>query len=682
MRLWIDCETRSTVPITYGVVRYAERVEVIMVQWAVDDGPVSVVDPTITPMIACPLRQLAVEADEIWAHNAEFDRTVLETTTWWPIIPLDKWRCTAALARMHGLPGGLEKLCECFKLPIDKAKDKRGYELIKLFCIPYAAGRYVEKSEHPEKWREFLSYGAQDIVAMRDIWRKIPQWNATPRMWAMWHLDQRMNCERGVQVDLALCHGAVTATTGAKAALRRRTAELTNGAVEATTQRDRLLAYMSEAGVDLPDLTADTVERRLEDESLPETIKELLRIRQQATKSSTAKYSRVLSHAKGNRLYNLLQFCGASRTGRWSGRTVQPQNFPRPKHTAQQIEQATIAFRTEAWDLLMEQSEVMELASSCLRGIIVSAPKHQLVVADLANIEGRVMAWLAGESWKLKAFQAYDAGTGPDLYKLAYARSFAVDPIAIGDDDPRRQIGKVQELALQYGGGVGAFCSMAETYGLDLDALVAAAWPTIPAPVKSQAKLRYQQAQTSHGTYGLTEVVWATCQALVILWRQAHPAVEQFWYGLENALKLAMLGRPSKVGRVTVDRVRNWIRIRLPSSRYLSYPAVQEDGGSVSFAGVSPYTRQWSRVSTYGGKLSENIVQAVSADILMDGMLGAERAGYRPVLSVHDEIISEPTLGSQCTHDGLSKIMCSSSPWAIGLPLAAKGFTSTRYAKR
>ncbi len=681
MKLWLDVESRSRVPIKHGVAKYATGVEVIMAQWAIDDGPIVVEDLTNQPP-SDSLIAAAQSADEIWAHNAEFDRTVLETTTWWPLVPLEKWRCTAALCRMHGLPGGLDKLSTIFNLGVDQAKDKRGYELIMLFCVPNKAGGFNDRRSHPKEWGEFLDYGDQDVVAMRAVWKACPKWNATPRMWSFWHLDQKMN-SRGVAMDLKLAQGAVDATTKAKKRMAARTAEITDNEVETTQQRDRMLAYMADYGVNLPDLTADTVERRLEDESLPEHIKELLRVRQQASKASTAKYQRVLNQHVNGRLCNLLVFCGAARTGRWAGRTLQPQNLPRPKHEQWDIAHAITRFH-DGTIVDYAPDDILGLASSCLRGLIVAGDGRKLVVSDLANIEGRIVAWVAGEHWKLEAFKAYDQKTGPDLYKIAYARAFNIDARTIGDDDWRRQIGKVMELALQYYGGVGAFCSMAETYGLRLEQLADSAWPIIPANYKAEAKDAYQKAVKRKRTYGLEERIWTVCHALVLMWRAAHPAVCKFWSQLDSACRMALRtpGKEYKVGRfISTDRVGNWLRIKLPSGRYLCYPAPRGDDYTSSFLGVDPYTRQWKRISTYSGKRTQNIAEGVGVDILMDGLSAADEAGYNPVLSVHDEGITEPPDEDRYTDKHLSKLLIESSLWADGIPLAAKGATYYRYRK-
>lgn len=680
-RLWLDLETRSPIPIKRGVALYSTKVEIIMDQWALDDGDVVIEDLTGSPPASDELIYAAVHADEIWAHGAEFEQHALATVPWFPPIDPRKWRCTMALARMHGLPGGLDKLSTIFKLGVE-GKDKRGHELIQLFCVPKKDGTYNDRRSHPKEWYEFLAYGGQDITAMRAVWRKCPKWNATRRMWSVWHLDQKMN-RRGVAVDLKLCQGAVDATTIAKKKLRDKTTDMTLGVVESTTQIQRFRAYLEDYGVALPDLTADTVERRLEDESLPEHVKELLRMRQQASKASTAKYNRALTMHVGGRLRNLLVFCGASRTGRWAGRTFQPQNLPRPKTFPEDIEEAIKRFRNGTI-AQYAPDDVLLLGASCLRGIMISAKGRKLVVADYANIEGRDMAWIAGEQWKLDAFAAFDRREGPDMYKLSYARAFNIDPSEISDDDWRRQIGKVMELALQYYGGVGAFCSMADTYGLKLEDLAKRAWPVIPHRVKLLAAEHYAKAKRRNRTYGLTPRIWMACESLVIMWREAHPAIVSFWFALDKAVAKAARtpGVSYPVGRVVVDRQKNWLRIRLPSGRYLSYPAPRVEEYQTSFVGVNPYTRQWERLSTYSGKLTENIVQGSCADRMMDGLLAADAAGYDPVLSVHDEAITEPPDLPEFNDKALSKIMVNASAWSVGCPMSAKGFTAHRYAKR
>jgi len=679
MRLWIDTETRSSVPIAQGIARYATDVQVIVVQYAIDDGPVCVLDE-----FSCvdELSEAAKRADEIWAHNAEFDRTVLTLQSWWPAVRPDVWRCTAALARMHGLPGSLDALSTIFKLG-DSGKDAAGKALIKLFCIPNKAGAYSDKRSHPTDWAKFLEYGRQDVVAMRTLHSKIPHWNATPRMWAVFRADYDIN-KRGVAIDAELCRGAIQATTAAKRAMADVMAEATLGGVTAATQRDKLLRFLRDCGLELPDLTADTVERRLNDDSVPGYLKELLRIRQQGSKSSTAKYQRVERQNLNGRLHNMLLLCGASRTGRWSGRTIQPQNLPRPKHKKDEIENAIAMFKAGGADLYAPD-DIMGLASSALRGVLVPSAGNKLLTADYANIEGRFVAWVVGEDWKIKAFRDYDAGTGPDLYKVSYGRAFGVDPAAIADEgDDRRQVGKVMELALQYYGGVGAFCAMAETYSLDLKKLAVDAKGAVPPGIMSAALAEWEGAKKNARGYGLDIDTWAVLQSLVTMWRRAHPATVRFWRHLDEAVRTVINDSSVArfVGRVSVSRVGNWLRIKLPSGRFLCYPGIRiEPDGQISFLGVNPYSRRWGRIHTYSGKLTENIAQGGCADLLYDAVLDAEDAHYHTVLTVHDELITDVPDTDEFTPDELCRIMGSASLWARSLPLAAKGATKYRYGK-
>ena len=326
----------------------------------------------------------------------------------------------------------------------------------------------------------------------------------------------------------------------------------------------------------------------------------------------------------------------------------------------------------------------MQLTSDAVRGCIVAPPGRKLCVADLANIEGRGLAWLAGEAWKLKAFAAYDAGTGADLYKLAYARSFGVDVDSV--DKAQRQVGKVQELGLGYEGGVAAFLTFAAVYGMDLDELAAAVLASADHDMleRAQGMLAWFKKK-KRSTHGLSERVWIACEVLVLSWREAHPATVALWAALAEAARgaIASPGQMFAAGRhLKLRRDADWLRIRLPSGRYLCYlhPQVADDG-QISYTGVDQYTRQRKRIETYGGKLAENCTQAFARDVLAYNMPAIEAAGYAIVLSVHDELLTETPDTDDFTSDHLAALMASPLPWAPGLPLAAAGFEAKRYHK-
>ncbi|MCX8958344.1 DNA polymerase [Erwinia psidii] len=682
--LWLDLETYSEVPITNGTHAYAEGAEIMLFAWAIDKGPVSVWDLTAGTVMPPDLYQaLANPAVEIWVHNSHFDRTVMRIVRPDLVPPVERWRDTMVQALAHGLPGALGALCEVLGVPQDKTKDKEGKALIQLFCKPRPKNsklRRATSKTHPEEWRRFVEYAVLDIEAMREVHKRLPLWNYQGAELALWHRDQQIN-DRGVCMDVQLASAAVAAVEQEQKRLAKRTQEITGDEVQAATQRDAMLKHIVESyGVELPDMQKSTLERRMSDPDLPSPVKELLAIRLQACTTSTSKYKSLMKGVSSDgRLRGTLQFCGASRTGRWAGRLFQPQNLPRPSLEQDVIDKGIEAIKVGCADLLFD--DVMQLTSSAIRGCIQAPPGKKLVVSDLSNIEGRFLAWLAGEEWKLQAFREYDAGTGPDLYKLEYARAFGISPYDV--DKHQRQIGKVMSLALGYGGGVAAFLTFALVYGLDLDKLAGAALPHIPAAIQHEARRWYNESVKQKKTFGLSERVFITCDSLKRLWRNAHPQTVSFWYELEDTVRRA-ISTPKTTftcRRLKVRRDGAWLRIQLPSGRAVCYPSPALRDGKITYMGVNPYSRKWQRLGTYGGKLAENVTQAGSRDVLADNMPRIEDAGYSIVLTVHDEDITEAPDTSDYTHEALSALLSTNPDWADGLPLNAGGFEAYRYRK-
>lgn len=676
MIIFADCETYSPVPINNGTAAYAERAQVILFAYAVDDGPVQVVDCT------APGAAMVARADAQWVfHNAWFDLNVLHRNG--ITIPPQIVHDTMVQALTHGLPGKLDTLCDILGVPTDKAKDKAGKQLIQLFCKPRPDGSRATRETHPVEWARFMDYARLDVEAMRECYRRMPTWNYRigHDEHTLWCLDQGINA-RGFAVDLDLARAAVDAVDREQARLRGRSADITDGEVASTTQRDALLNYLLlEHGVALPDAQAATLERRIDDPDLPPALRELLAVRLEASTTSASKYRRLIRCVSSDgRLRGSLQFSGAQRTRRWAGRLFQPQNLPRPTAKADVIEHDIEAFKGGTADLVCES--VMRSASNALRGCIVAPAGRKLVVADLANIEGRILAWTAGEEWKLDAFRAFDEGRGPDLYNVAYARSFDVPVESVTGD--QRQVGKVEELALGYEGGVGAFVTFAEVYRLDLGELADRALPVIDAAVLAEAAGAWEWARSNRRTYGLSERVYVTCDALKRLWRAPHERTCLLWRGLERIAKDATThpGVTFDYGRFRARRDGAWLRIALPSGRFLCYPSPEVSmSGKLSYMGVNQYTRKWSRIGTYGGKLVENATQSLARDVLAHGMSRAEAAGYEVVLTVHDELITEVPDRDDCTPDGLAECMTTNPEWCPDLPLAAKGFEARRYRK-
>lgn len=694
--LYLDTETYNEHPISKGVYAYAETVEIILFQYAFNDSPVYVVDLANGAKLPQELINLLLNPEVIlFAQNSMFDRTVLTRGNIFKDRPdivkaisdPNRWRDSMVIAYAHSLKGGLGDLCEIFKLDNDQAKDKEGKALVQLFCKPRPKTSKIRRATsktHPEEWDKFKHYAKQDIVSMREVVKKMPNWNMLENGFelSLWHLDQRIN-DRGVCIDVDLAEKAVECIDIEQRRLADETHTMTDGEVQTATQRDAMLRHIVGAyGITLNDLTASTIERRLNDPDLPDGLKELLAVRQQASTTSTSKYKALLNRVNSDgRLRGTLQFMGAPRTGRWAGRGFQPQNLTRPTMADWEIEIGIDAIKSGTADLLTDN--IMKLTSNTLRGCICAPEGKKLVVSDLSNIEGRVLAWLAGESWKIKAFQDYDNGTGHDLYKLSYSKSFGVNPNYVTKE--QRQIGKVQELALGYEGGVGAFITFSTAYGIDLDAMADIAIKNVDLRILDEAKSAYEWALRNKRTYGLSDKAYIVCDAFKRSWRKAHPNIVELWKKLDSGVRYVITG-DAKTLRINenlvIDKVGAWLRIRLPSGRYLCYPGARiDENGKISYMGLNTYSRKWERINTYGGKIAENITQAVARDVMAWSMPSIEDKGFSIVLTVHDEIITEAPDVPEYSHEYLSQILSTPPQWADGLPLAAAGFESYRYKK-
>lgn len=684
-----DTETYSECDlIKCGTARYAEdpSTEITVAQWAIGDDEPTVWDCTKDGKPQAFIDLLLAPDTLLVFHNAAFDMAVMRHC-WGIDLPPEKFLDTMVKGLSHGLPGSLDKIGQIVGLEADQAKDKRGRDLIQLFCKPRpknSALRRATRETHPEQWQEFLEYSRQDIVAMRAIDTRLPSWNYKPGHpeLALWHLDRKVN-DRGIAVDTSLAEAAVDAVAREQKRLKHEVTEQTDGLVTNASQRGNLLSYIcAEYGVALPDLKADTVRRRLEDPDLPEGVKLLLSLRLEATKTSTAKYKTLLNAVSSDgRLRNTMQFAGASRTTRWAHRLFQAGNMPRPDMKQEQIDEGIDALKAGCADLFFK--DVMRLTANTVRGCIIAPPGKKLCIADLSNIEGRGLAFLAGEQWKLKAFADFDAGIGEDLYKVAYGRSFNIPPKeATGQ---KRQIGKVMELGLGYEGGVAAFLTFAAVYNMDLDELARAVYATASVPAVNEAFGVWQWAQKKKRTLGLSEEIYTACEILKRAWREAHPATVSLWKAAGDSTRLAIKnpGETFPIGpHLKVRRDGAWLRIRLPSGRYLCYinPKVADDG-QISYFGVNQYTRQWGPIKTYGGKIVENMTQAFARDILAYNMPAIEQAGYAIVLSVHDELLTETPDSAEFSHERLAAMMATQPKWAKGIPLAAAGFETARYKK-
>lgn len=689
MILYLDLETFSRCDIARcGGYRYAEddSTEIMLFGYAIGKEPAKVWDLTTGAPMPADLKAAIDNPETTFvAHNSMFDRNVLKAIIGKPFDNPKRWKDTMILAYSVSLPGALGMLSEVLGLPQDKAKDKDGRRLVLKFCKPNAQGKRFTRETSPEDWARFVSYCRLDVEAMREIARRIPKVNDTKDMWEDWACDQTIN-DRGIPVDTEFVEGAIECAAEVKKAGDESMQVATDDMVGTAMQRDELLRYiLIMYGVSLPDLRKSTLERRVDDENLPDEVRRLIALRLASAVASVAKY-KALDRATcaDGRLRGATQFMGAARTGRFAGRIFQPQNLPRGTLKPDEVEQAIDAVKggiaTSIYD------NVNRVLSSCIRGCVAATPGHKLVVADLSNIEGRVLAWLAGEEWKIKAFEAYDRGEGPDLYKATYARTFGIKAEDVTKN--QRQIGKVLELGLGYQGGVGAFLTFAPAYGVDLNALADHVYEAIDHRYIQLSTTAYEWALEKKMTHGLSQKTWIACNAIKCAWREAHPAVCKLWQDAEDVMRGTLeTGTEQMLGtRVKVNRAfKNWLALRLPSGRHVMYPAACVPqpgmGCALTFAGIDQYTRKWCRVKTYGGRLVENITQAVARDVLMAGLRHAEDMGMRPVMHIHDEIVCEVPDYLGATEEDLVRCMTEDIPWTSGLPLAAAGFTSHRYKK-
>lgn len=720
--LYCDLETFSAKDIRAGSHAYAAdpSAEVLLWGYAIDDAPAKVWDVTAGPMpeeLRVALDEVArKERRHVWQNGVMFDRVFLSYVMPEIELPMETLDDTMVMAYQAGLPGSLKELCQVFHLSADKAKDADGSRLIQIFCKPLPSTWKLDRATsktHPEEWAKFVNYCRLDIESMREVYKKLPAFNRTAKERELQVLDATINM-RGIGVDVEFAEAAIATAERAKKDIDKQVYKLTDGRVVTAGQRDALIQFFFDKyGWQLKDMRKSELEKRMEDPDIPAEMKELIGLRLMGTKTSVQKYKRVVQGAVDGRLRGCMQFRGASRTGRISGRTFQPQNLPRPLIKSQtEIEE--IIEDTKLGILEICYDDVSVPLSSAIRSVIVPAAGNRLCVADFSNVEGRVLAWLAGEEWKLEAFREFDTlqtksgawalpyrdgwfqewavnekgdfiHKGHDLYKLTYARTFGIKPDDVTKD--QRQMGKVLELALGYQGGPGAFATFAMNFGMDLDELAKTTEATIEESywIESMGMLKW--AKEKKLIRGMSQKAWVACNAIKSAWRKANSEIESFWYALAKACQSAIKakGVAFSAGRIVCKVSGNYLLMRLPSGRYLVYPAprLPEEGEmcDFSFMGVNQYTKKWERIPTYSGKLAENSVQGAACDLLLEAGPRLEAAGYHIVMSVHDEYITEIKDDNTRNHHEMEQIMSALPDWADGLPLVAAGFEAARYRK-
>lgn len=684
--LWLDEETRSTLNlVSVGTHIYAKHCEITLNSWAID-GDAPQVDEGFTRDFLDAYRT----ADVIASHG-DFDPIVLREKLpdlWRPRV----WYNTMAQARRHGLPGGLAKLCTILKVPADQAKMTEAHEDMLLFCKPLKDGTWATKATHPDRWARFVKYGGLDVEAMRAVHARCPTWNDTFER-DIEAADRAIN-DRGFAVDLDFCDKAIAILKTEGARLDAAAQAATDHDVHSARQRDALLVHICwRYGVHLPDLRASTLERRIKDDDLPDALRELLSLRLQSSRTSTSKYATARRRTgEDGRMRGTTVLCGAMRTKRWSGKDFQPHNQMRPEIGTLKGEALTDEVRwgiaaTKAGVLTdMATQPVTSILASAIRGVIVPAPGYKLVVGDWKNVEGRGLAWAAGEESALKEFAEFDAGTGKDPYKVTFSNASGV-PVDAVDDGKERQIGKILRLMLGYEGGVSAILTGALTYKVELTDIVGATRARIPPDVWAECERWYAVAVKKHQTYGLDKETFCTCDGLKRLHRRTMPKTVAMWGAMRDAAVTTIrTRRETRVGPFGFDMKGTWLRMLGPAGDFLSYPAAQveptDEGVSIRYYAENQYTKKWQWTTTYGGKLVENAIQWLCRNILARTLVACEEEGFDTVLHVHDEPIGEVAEEhAQAWAHWLKDTMERPIEWAPGLPLAAEVKVLDRYEK-
>ena len=654
-RLFVDIETYSSTDIKAGAFKYMEApdFEILLVAYAWNDDKVRTLDMTA---LRADRPECDWDAIQEWqdikagllspdvvkvAHNSAFERGAFAKVLGQDMPP-EEWEDTMILAAMNGLPMSLDDAGAALQLRDQKIKE--GTLLINYFCKPCKptianGGRTRNLPKHaPDKWERFAEYCRRDVEVCQAIYQKLHRFPVPDWERKVWALDARIN-ERGVLVDRELAEAAIAVDEAFREEHTAELQKLTN--LDNPNSVAQLKDWLEGVGVFADSLNKATVADLRT--SVPDpTTRRVLELRQLLGKTSTKKYEAMtLSAGEDHRVRGLLQYYGAGRTGRWAGRLVQVQNLPQNHLDNIALVRELVRDRDlETLEMLFDN--VPDVLSQLIRTAFIAKPGHTFLVSDYAAIEARVIAYLAGEKWRMDVF-----AQGGDIYCSSASQMFKVPVVKHGENGHLRQKGKIAELACGYGGGVGAL----KAFGAD--------------------------------KMGLTEEEMLD---IVTQWRQASPSIPRFWNNTENAVRRA-LDNPGRTYTlpcgVKYMRDADALRCRLPSGRILSYwgARIEDYKGrpSIVFMGQDQTTRKWVKLKTWGGRLVENIVQAYARDCLAVALLRLDEAGYSITFHVHDEIIAEAPDGSRW--EDMAEIMGRPIPWAPGLLLRGDGYDTKFYMK-
>lgn len=652
--LSIDIETRSSVDIgKAGAYKYAQSpdFEILLFAYQWNNDPVKIIDLKNGEELSCWLMQALTDPSVIkHAYNAAFEWYCLNRAGY--ETPVDQWHCTMAHGLYCGYTAGLDATGKAIGLPQDKQKLTTGRALIRYFCVPCKptktnGGRTWNQPWHDtDKWNLFKEYCCQDVVTEREILKRLDLFPMPEEEEQLWQMDVLMNAY-GVRVDTELIDGALYIDQISAQRLTDEAIKLTG--LDNPNSTAQLLKWLQDNGTETDNLRKETVSELL-DGINPEKVQRMLEIRQQLGKTSIKKYVAMnTACGEGDRVRGLTQYYGANRTGRWAGRLVQMQNLPR--NYLKTLDYARNLVKAKNYDgVKILYGNVPDTLSQLIRTAFIPSFGHKFVVADFSAIEARVIAWLAGEQWVNEVF-----ATHGKIYEATASQMFGVPVERIAKGNPEyslRQKGKVATLALGYQGGTSALIAMGALQ------------------------------------MGLTE---EELPDIVQRWRQANPRIKGLWYAIENAALAVMeTAQPQGINGLIFalegDLVygQSFLTVRLPSSRKLFYPKpfLKEnrfEKMAVHYYTVGQQTRKWEVTSTYGGKMVENIVQAIARDCLVVTLERIAAKGLQVVFHVHDEVIIDAPM--ETTVEEICGLMAEPIPWAPGLVLKGAGFESMYYMK-
>lgn len=632
----IDIETYSDIDINKaGVYRYVDTdaFKILLFAYSVDGGPVQLIDLTRGDSIPKEIvKALSDKSVTKWAYNANFERVALSRFLGMPTgqyLDPEGWKCSMVWAATLGLPMGLAKVGEV--LALDKQKMSEGRGLIYKFCKPdKKTGQRVMPEEFPEDWETFRRYNIRDVETEMGIQKMISPFPCSDELWQEYWTDQRIN-DRGVEVDLTLARNAVAMDAEISKKLMEKMRSLTG--IDNPRSTSQLDMWLREHGCDMVSLGKKDVAQVIEETDDP-LIRKVLSLRLLIAKSSVKKYTKMLdATCSDGRARGMFQFYGAMRTGRFAGRLLQLQNLPQ-NHIENIGLVRELARRGDLEALSVMFDSVPDILSQLIRTAFVAREGSRFIVADFSAIEARVIAWLAGEEWRMKAF-----AEGKDIYCASASAMFGVPVVKHGINGELRQKGKVAELACGYGGSVGAL----KAFGAD--------------------------------KMGLTET---EMQSIVDNWRASSPRIVQLWWNVDRAIKQTLEdGTTHRTHGLMFSLQKGILFIRLPSGRSLAYVKPRLIDGKITYEGVSS-NKGWARLESYGPKFVENITQAISRDLLLNAMkqVGPE---VRICMHIHDELVIEAD--NSVKLDDICKKMAQVPEWADGLLLRADGYETKFYLK-